>query len=278
MKVVFDSEYEDLENSIIRESDIHKFCLFIDASGSNSKEAIYDLHWHEWIEITYIIEGSMTVETTLGVFEVNPNEVMVIGSRALHKIIGAKGAYRYQCFHVNIGFVTQFMNPNYIVNQVVKIKDNESILMNLQNIIKYMKHDDIVSSLRYKSNLLNLIASCIENIGYYDSYYEHDIFENILFYIGQHYQQQLQLYDVATYFHYTTQHVSFMFKKNMSTTFLSYLTRLRLDKANLLLKTTNKTIIEIALESGFSSERSFIMQFKKEYGTTPAKYRKIKKE
>ena len=152
MKVVFDSEYEDLENSIIRESDIHKFCLFIDASGSNSKEAIYDLHWHEWIEITYIIEGSMTVETTLGVFEVNPNEVMVIGSRALHKIIGAKGAYRYQCFHVNIGFVTQFMNPNYIVNQVVKIKDNES---DSQIAITQMSFDTIGDN-NLKDEILNL--------------------------------------------------------------------------------------------------------------------------
>lgn len=278
MKVVYDNEYEDLENSFIRESDVNKFCLFIDGSGSNTTETIFELHWHEWIEIVYMIEGSMTVETTSGLFEVNANEIIVIGSRALHKIIGAKGVYRYQCFHVNIGFVSQYINPNYIVNHVVKIKQDKSIIQNLSNIIKYMKHEDVVSKLRYRSNLLELIALCVEKIDFHESYFEHDIFENMLFYIGQHYQESLQLSDVAAYFHYTTNHVSFMFKKNLNTTFLSYLTRLRLDKANLLLKTTNKTMIEIALECGFSSERSFIMQFKKEYGITPAKYRKIKKE
>lgn len=277
MKVVVDSDYEDLENSVIRESDKHKYCLCIDASGSNTKEVVFDLHWHEWIEITYIIEGAMTVETTCGVFEVFAGEVCVIGSRALHKIIGHIGMYRYQCFHINIGFISQFMNQNYIVDYVVKIKDHPSILHHLSNIMKYMRHDDVVSSLRYTSNILDVVASCVEAIGYHQQYQEHDTFEKILFYIGQHYQQQVSLFDVATYFHYTTQHISYLFKKNMNTTFFFYLTRLRLDKANLLLKTTNKTMIEIALECGFSSERSFIIQFKKEYGITPAKYRKEKK-
>lgn len=38
--------------------------------------------------------------------------------------------------------------------------------------------------------------------------------------------------------------------------------------------TTNKRIIDIALECGFSNEHVLINQFKKVYGQTPLQYRK----
>ena len=49
---------------------------------------------------------------------------------------------------------------------------------------------------------------------------------------------------------------------------------MRLDKARMLLKSTHKHIIDIALECGFSNEHSLILNFKKVYGLTPTQYRR----
>lgn len=57
-------------------------------------------------------------------------------------------------------------------------------------------------------------------------------------------------------------------------TYYTYLTKIRLDHAKFLLMTTNKRIIDIALECGFSNEHVLINRFNKVYGQTPLQYRK----
>ena len=64
-----------------------------------------------------------------------------------------------------------------------------------------------------------------------------------------------------------------MFKKQLGINYKAYLTRIRLEKVKFLLVNTEKKLLEIALESGFSSEHSLIKNFKKTYRLTPTEYR-----
>lgn len=54
----------------------------------------------------------------------------------------------------------------------------------------------------------------------------------------------------------------------------SYITSLRLDKAEYLLRNTDKSISDIAAESGFCSIRTFNRIFLKETGSSPGEYRR----
>lgn len=56
-------------------------------------------------------------------------------------------------------------------------------------------------------------------------------------------------------------------------TVMAYVNFVRLKKAALLLRTTDKSVLDIALEIGFDSHEGFIKAFKKKYGVTPSKYR-----
>ncbi|MTL76553.1 AraC family transcriptional regulator, partial [Turicibacter sanguinis] len=51
-------------------------------------------------------------------------------------------------------------------------------------------------------------------------------------------------------------------------------TEYRLEKSLFLLKTTNYTITEIALQCGFNSSSYFTETFRKELNCTPSDYRK----
>ena len=64
------------------------------------------------------------------------------------------------------------------------------------------------------------------------------------------------------------------FKALFSTTLYGYLRDIRLEKAQLLLKSTNLSILSIALQIGYSNSSSFITSFKSKYGVTPKQYRK----
>jgi AraC-like DNA-binding protein len=57
-------------------------------------------------------------------------------------------------------------------------------------------------------------------------------------------------------------------------TFVEYVSKCRVHQARILLISTDMSVLDIALECGFSDSRRFIMSFKKEYGITPLQYRK----
>ncbi len=55
---------------------------------------------------------------------------------------------------------------------------------------------------------------------------------------------------------------------------LAYLARWRLQLAARSLETTDKTVLEVALEVGYQSESAFNRAFKREMGLPPARYRR----
>ena len=57
---------------------------------------------------------------------------------------------------------------------------------------------------------------------------------------------------------------------------MEYVSRMRLSKAKLLLRDSNKSIEEIATECGFSSANYFGLIFKKEVGLSPLNYKKTR--
>ncbi len=63
------------------------------------------------------------------------------------------------------------------------------------------------------------------------------------------------------------------FKDEFNTTPKLWINEKRLEKATLLLKTTDETISQIATTCGYSSVSWFILEFKKRYNLTPRDYR-----
>jgi AraC-like DNA-binding protein len=55
---------------------------------------------------------------------------------------------------------------------------------------------------------------------------------------------------------------------------LTYLARWRLQLAARLLQTTQKTIVQVAIDVGYESEAAFNRAFKREFGVPPAQYRR----
>lgn len=64
------------------------------------------------------------------------------------------------------------------------------------------------------------------------------------------------------------------FKELTAYSIHEYIKSFRLYKSILLLLSTNKTAVQIALETGFIGKNQFTLQFKKEFGCTPIKFRK----
>ena len=94
-------------------------------------------------------------------------------------------------------------------------------------------------------------------------------------YIAAHYQDDmLALETLAEHLDINYYYLSRLFKELLGTSFVRYLTAVRLEKAKQLLEESDETIEQIAKATGFYRSDSLIRTFKKYYGITPSKYRK----
>ena len=96
----------------------------------------------------------------------------------------------------------------------------------------------------------------------------------IINYIDSHYtDNDLSLELLAEKVDISVSYVSAILKKEKNTTFVKYLTTLRMEKAKELLKNPNMKIVDIAESIGFSEPYYFSHSFKKYQGVSPKEYR-----
>ncbi len=96
----------------------------------------------------------------------------------------------------------------------------------------------------------------------------------ILDYIHLNYDQPLRQGELAEKFHFSKEYFCRFFKRYTGQTFKEYLTEYRLIHAEQMLRSTGRSIVEIAHCNGFPDEQSFIRAFKNQYKESPGKYRK----
>lgn len=86
-------------------------------------------------------------------------------------------------------------------------------------------------------------------------------------------EHKWSLEEMASFLHCTRIQLIRLFKKDLHTTPHAFLLKVRLQHASLLLKTSNLSIYNIALNLGFQSETHFGRVFKQHYAMTPHLYR-----
>ncbi len=93
-------------------------------------------------------------------------------------------------------------------------------------------------------------------------------------YINEHFRQQISAADIATASGFSPNYLSRKFREAAGIGVHDYLVFIRLRNAAFELITTDDSVTDIALRSGFSDSNYFKDVFKKKYGITPREYRK----
>ncbi|KRF04182.1 hypothetical protein ASG89_22670 [Paenibacillus sp. Soil766] len=94
-------------------------------------------------------------------------------------------------------------------------------------------------------------------------------------YMEKHYMEECSLATVAAQVHLNPNYFSNLFKKQTGESFSGYLTKLRTDKAKMLLTNTDMKITEIAEAVGYADSNYFATAFKQSVAHTPSEYRKL---
>lgn len=98
-----------------------------------------------------------------------------------------------------------------------------------------------------------------------------------IFYMEKNYASHLNIEKVAEVSGYAVSYFSRLFQEQMGRSFSDYLCNIRLRHVESLLLSTDKSITDIALETGFHYPGNMTNVFRQKIGMTPREYRKTKK-
>lgn len=99
-------------------------------------------------------------------------------------------------------------------------------------------------------------------------------FEQCLSYIADYYDVQISVRDIADSINIDRTYLYKLFKKNLGISPQAYLLNYRIDKACDLLRTTARSVTDIAYSVGFRDYSDFSRQFKAHKKITPTAYRR----
>lgn len=96
--------------------------------------------------------------------------------------------------------------------------------------------------------------------------------ERLLFYINEHYREDITPTAIAQALGYSANHLAKSFRACFHVGMSRYINTLRLKNALMLMREKKASITDCALESGFGSLRTFYRVFEKEFGCAPRDY------
>lgn len=245
-------------------------------------------HWHRSLEINFYLDGEINFYINGVKNSYGPGDICVINSEAIHH---SEVVRDFQKKDQKVTGLTLLIGYDFIMSLVPDISsayfeiDNMeaeiAIKGKLLQLLKERKEEQIeYNNVRMLSTvceiLLILCQQCKKSkeIIQINTQRDTERIRGILSYVHENYKENLIQYEVAKKFYFSREYFSKFFKKYTGMNFKEYLTRYRLMKTEKPLLTTNITILNIAIENGFSDERQLINAFKKYYGITPNQYRK----
>lgn len=246
------------------------------------KKFIVPKHWHNHLEVTYILKGMMNVCIDGNNILVKDDDLVLINSGQVHFIV-VDNEEVFTGLSLIISY--DFLKKNYsdIDKIIFKLKDDNK-LMELKSAFKevalfYTQSNNPLNYLKINSLVYEIIYILLENytmkkVSTNSCLSQKHLDRMIIIseYINNNYKYDISLEDIAEKFNFSKEHLSRSFTKYMGINFKSYLTSIRLSNAYRDLTNTDYSITYIAMENGFPNLKSFITAFKRVYGETPYKY------
>lgn len=254
-------------------------------------------HWHDEFEFGIVTKGSLIYKTNLHDYVLNEGDAVFINSGVLHYLqllVPASDAEIYTQFFDRaflaggpesifdikyiapvieqrqldmIPFYCHRKNDHYFLNQLAEAA---RIARNGQNF--------------YEFHLRNLFSTLWENIyvraakldavDQTESIRDTERIKFMISFIREHYHEKLTVPQIAGCIPVSERECYRLFQDHLRMTPTEFLISLRLKKARDLLISTQKNVVEIALETGFTNSSYFGKVFRLEYRVSPGEYRK----
>lgn len=244
-------------------------------------------HFHQDIELIYVLDGAMTVEVGNQKSELKAEDILVINANKKHWLRTNDKDILYLRLGIAYQLVSDVFQSVDIIFWCDSSKENDKRYEEVRKVLKellgqYLKGGQTEVSFGYISlcyKVLDIMAlHFLVQTGDKENITDKDRFEDRILqinnYIRSNYAQNISLKDLSEKLYLSIGYLSRFFKKNYGMSFAEYLTNIRLYHAVEDLLYTNVPITHVAYDNGFTNAAVFNKAFKKAYGETPSSFRK----
>ena len=255
-------------------------------------------HWHEEIQFDYVVKGTILVQIGTNEFILNPGESIFINTGMLHRLIPVD-ENRHELLSAKPGtqvidsFVCSWrlaesdrLSRAYreCVEPLLSAKADGFVLSKeesqlLWKMAESYREKKIGYEMAVKGRLCLLWAGLVEKenriVRQILPQEERDLerIKEAMTYMQQNFSGKVRLEDVADSLAISKSELCRCFRRVLKVSPMEYLIQFRLEEAGRQLLSTDKSVTQIALETGFDSPSHLGRFFLKEFGCTPRQYR-----
>lgn len=258
-------------------------------------------HWHEEFEFGYVLGGKLGYKTNHREFILQEGDGVFINSGALHALypVGEAGKIKLQSQFFDrlflggtrgsifdMKYVAPVVEQKWMEAVPVYRKDPEGrkVLEFLKEGIRLSQEGEAFYEFRLRSLFSRLWETVYgwameERKG--EQVYnglEDERIKQMMAYVQEHYGEKISVKEMAAQVPISERECYRLFQKGLGLTPVDYMLSYRLQKSQELLAATEKSILDIALETGFGTSSYFGKWFRKHYGMNPKAYREMCRE
>lgn len=247
-----------------------------------SKESL-ELHTHDFVEIEYVIQGSGIQEINGVKYSVKRGDLICLKKGDFHtyytdnKIEVLNVDFYYSVFDEMRDILSVYSGGKEIDFPTIMHIQGSDLLYIEELLLKAERefNEEKIGYYHVLKSYLSILLIYLWRITLDEQKGKNYKFPAIVEYIDRNFAH-VKIQDIAEEFGYSANYFSKLFRRNMGMSFIEYVNHKRLNKAILLLTTTDRTIEDICVEIGLSDKKHFYEIFKRYLGTTPGDIRKHK--
>ena len=263
---------------------------------NHGQPLMIDAHWHYDIEILYALKGKARIFLNGRFYTFAEGDMVLISSREVHAVWGHEGT-EYICikFDPEILYTSSryLFESRYVLPFTMSKAELQKVFPKaeientplprlLQSALNEYVNQTYGFELAVRTSICQIflwILRSWQNKGlaidtvYSLNDYDRERLQSVFDAIEKNYMQNLTAREMADFCNMSYSYFSRFFKSAIGKSFTEYLNHVRLKEAEKKLISTDKTITEIAMESGFSSTSYFISQFRRHKHVSPRQFR-----
>lgn len=251
----------------------------------------YGEHHHSSVEIVLPLEGECHVSVEGDSYCVTAQQVMFVPPGKIHAISMPEGSARNLILFdvTHLTGMRGFAELMPMTEQVLLLDADEPLCADVRRLLfelirEYYERRPLTNLICY-----DLILQVYILLGQHwllhhqpapdgQSRREENtwaVVNRVVEYVNENYTEDITLDSIARIAGFSKCYFSRMFTRYTGTSFSQYLLRKRISVAADLLTTTRLSIVQVSLQSGFSSLSTFNRTFKDVHGCTPTEFRAI---
>lgn len=240
-------------------------------------------HWHEDIEIHYIIKGELDVIHDHQAYTVKEGDLLIANSNVLHEgSVKGDGVTEVLNIILNLEALSKKLADRNVMFQRIISKDPVICTLMEQLCKEYVDKEP-----EYRLMCKGIVTMLLGHLSRH--YIEKELTKKenskrvqrlerlrpVMVHIEKHYAEEIRNRDLAELLHLSEDRFNHLFKECIGVSPLQYMNKIRMEKAMYFLKTRQYSATEVASMVGIPNYIHFARLFQKTYGCTPGHVLKI---